>query len=82
MWYYALLTKYYDKNYDDFFTWSLSVVVEVFNAESPWVLEPQLATHAVLEGRQLADKHTTTGLAAGPGVAFELSCMHARNHAT
>ena len=64
------------------FTWSLSVVVEIFNAESPWVLEPQHATHPVLEGRQHADTHSTAGLAAGPGVAFELTCMHARNHAT
>ena len=55
----------------------MSVVVEVFNAESPRVLQPQYATHAMLEGRQHADTHTTTGLAAGSGVAFELTCMHA-----
>jgi hypothetical protein len=57
------------------YTWSSSVIVEVFNAESPRVLEPEHAAHIVCKGRQVADTHTATGLAAGTGVAIELTCI-------
>ena len=33
-------------------TWSVTVVVKVFNAESPWALDPKDATHVVVKGRQ------------------------------